>query len=337
MKIKQQIPNICVFLIALLSMMLLIIVAGDNPIQAISMFFNGIFGSSTSFVEVFIKATPLILTSLGAAVAFKSGFFNIGLEGQFYIGALSAAYFSLTFTGLPPVLSIALSMTCAFVFGGLWAFISAYLKSKLLISEIIVTIMLNYIAINLVGLAIRTFLMDPAGTVPQSAKLTATLPLLASPTRLNAGIFIALACTIIVWILLDKTKYGFEMNVVGLNARASKCAGISVMKNVILSAVISGGLGGLAGSIEVLGIHKRLLEGISSDVGYTAVLIALLALNKPTRVFVIAILFSAMQIGANSMQRQLGVPSSIVQILIGMIVLLIIARQIFILKKKGTN
>ena len=233
-------------------------------------------------------------------------------------------------------------MLAGFICGGLWALIAAIFKAKFGISEIIVTIMLNYIAINFLGIAVRTFLMDPAGTVPQSARIesSAALKLLMPPTRLNAGIIIAVAAVIIVWVLMEKTKVGYEIKVVGFNKRAAKCTGISVMKNIVISAFLSGGLAGLAGVIEVIGIQKKLIEGISSDCGYTAVLIALIASNNPIGVLIAAIGFATMQVGANSMQRQLGIPSAIVSILVGLVVLLVLGRKMFHLstfKKKEKN
>ena len=310
--------------------------AGANPIEALNKFITGIFGNKNGFIEIFVKATPLIFTGLGCAVAFKTGFFNIGAEGQFYMGAVAATFVATTFTGVPGPIRILLSLVAGFLCGGLWAFIAAIFKAKFNISEIIVTIMLNYIAINFTGLAVRTFLMDPSGNVPQSARIEAdaAFGLLMPPTRLNIGFLIAIGAVILVWLLIQKTTIGYELKVVGMNQRAAKCNGISVMKNILISAILSGGLAGMAGVVEVLGIQKKLLEGISSDCGYTAVLVALLASNHPLGVLGVAIGFAAMQVGANSMQRQMGVPSAIVNILVGLVVLLILAKKIFEIKQK---
>lgn len=332
MNSKQKLLSLgSIAVITVLTGMLLIALAGASPIAAIGMFFRGIFGSLNGFSEVFVKATPLILTGLGCAVAFKTGFFNIGAEGQFYMGAVTATWISLSLTQVPGGVRIILSILAGFLMGGIWALIAALLKAKFKISEIIVTIMLNYIAINFVGLAVRTFLMDPAGSVPQSARIeaAAAFRLLMPPARINAGLFIALAAVLLIWILMEKTTVGYEIKVVGFNRRAAQCNGISTIKNIVLSAFLSGGLAGLAGVIEVLGIQKKLLEGISSDCGYTAVLVALLASNHPIGVLFSAIGFAAMQVGANSMQRQMGVPSAIVNILMGLVVLLILGKSIF--------
>lgn len=332
MKTKKHLLDIVwIVVLAIAATTLMMLLCHARPAEAYQMFFNGIFGNLSSFCEVFVKATPLILTGLGCAVAFKTGFFNIGAEGQFYVGAIAAAMIALNLTSVPGPARIVLSMLAGFLCGGVWALIAAIFKAKFGISEIIVTIMLNYIAINFLGIAVRTFLMDPEGTVPQSARIdsSAALGLLMPPARLNAGIIIAVAAVIIVWVLMEKTKVGYEIKVVGSNQRAAKCNGISVMKNIVISAFLSGGLAGLAGVIEVIGIQKKLLEGISSDCGYTAVLIALIASNHPIGVLIAAVGFAAMQVGVNSMQRQLSIPSAIVNILIGFVVLLILGRQVF--------
>ena len=329
-RLQTLINIVLIFVITVAVGTVLILACGANPLKAYGLFLNGIFGNSGSFAEIFVKACPLILTGLGCAVAFKTGFFNIGAEGQFYVGAIAATIVSLNMTGAPGVISIILSLLAGFICGGFWALIAAILKAKFNISEIIVTIMLNYIAINFLGYSIRSFLMDPAGNVPQSAKIAASAQLssLIPSTRFHIGIVIAFICVVIVWFLMEKTSIGYELKAVGLNKRAAACNGISVIKNIIFSAFLSGGLAAIAGVIEVLAIQKKLLEGFSSNCGYTAVLIALIASNSPIGVLAVAILYAAMQIGANSMQRQMGIPSAIVNILIGVVVVLILGKEL---------
>ena len=334
-KKEKVIQGLVIALITIAVGTVLIMMSNANPAEAYANFFKGIFGNLNGFCEVFVKATPLIFTGLGCAVAFRTGFFNIGAEGQFYVGALTASMVALNVQGAA---GIVLALAAGFLAGSVWALIAAVFKAKLGISEIIVTIMLNYIAINLVGIAVRTFLMDPAGSVPQSAKFDSSvwLPQLLPPTRLHAGFILALVSVAVVWFLLEKTTVGYEIKVVGFNKRAAACNGISVMKNIVISAFLSGGLAGMAGVVEVLAIQKKLLEGISSNCGYTAVLIALMAGNHPVGVIVASVAMAAMQVGANTMQRQLGVPSAIVDILIGLVVLLILAKGL-IRRKKVKN
>ena len=332
---KQTLLDVLtIFLLTLVISALLIVACGASPVEAAGLFVKG------SFAEIFVKACPLILTGLGCAVAFRTGFFNIGAEGQFYVGALAATMVALGLPQVPGVVRIVLCFVAAFVCGGLWALIAAVFKTRFNISEIIVTIMLNYIVINFLGYAVRSFLMDPAGNVPQSAKIdqAVQLPNLITSTRFHAGIVLAFVLAAVVWFLMEKTTVGYELKAVGLNPRAAACNGVPVVRSIISSAFLSGGLAAIAGSIEVLAIQKKLMEGISADCGYTAVLIALVAFNRPLGVVAVAILYAAMEVGASSMQRQLGVPSAIVSILIGVVVVLILAKEMlrwYNLRKKG--
>jgi len=322
--------------ILILVAMVFIVASGADPMEALSTFAEGIFGNKNSFFEVFVKATPLILTGLACAVAFRTGFFNIGAEGQFYIGAIAAAAVALRVSFLPPVPRIILAFLAGFAAGGLLALLAAILKQKFKISEIIVTIMLTYIVINFLGMAVRTFLQDPAGNMPQSEKLDAALvlPRIVEGTRLHLGFLIALALVLVIWFIMEKTTWGYELRVVGFNARAAQCSGISVTGGVIRAALLSGGLAGLAGVIEVLALQKKLLESFSADCGYTGVLIALLAANKPQMVPVVAILYAAVQVGAATMQRRAGVPSAMVSVLIGAAVVMVLARAIMARRTK---
>ena len=195
MKNKKLVTLILYPVILVAAAILLIIASGAEPLNALSVFWNGIFGNKNSFCEVFVKATPLILTGLACAVAFRTGFFNIGAEGQFYIGAMAASFIALRCDFIPPTLRIICAFAAGFIAGGLWSLIAAMFKLKFKISEIIVTIMLTYIAINFLGVAVRTFLQDPAGNMPQSEKLENALVLakVLKGTRLHIGFFIALA------------------------------------------------------------------------------------------------------------------------------------------------
>ena len=329
MKAVRILTRVLIYVLALAAVSVLLIAAsGADPVSALGIFVNGIFGNKNSFCEIFVKGTPLILTGLACALAFRTGFFNIGTEGQFYIGAMAAAAVSLRCTFLPPVLRVVGAFIAGFLAGGLWSLIAAGMKLRFNISEIIVTIMLSYIAINFVGVAVHSFLQDPASGLPQSERLAAevTLPRIVSGTRLHSGFFIALVLVVLIWFILEKTTWGYEMRLVGLNPRAAEVNGISVAGGVVRAAMLSGGLAGLAGVIELMAIQKKLLEGFSADCGYTGVLIALLAANRPELVPVAALLYAAAQVGAAAMQRQANVPSSMVSILIGCIVIMLLAR-----------
>ncbi len=329
MKAARKLAGFLAYLLVLSAVATLLIVAsGVSPATAWGIFFRGIFGNKNSFCEIFVKSTPLMLTGLACAVAFRTGFFNIGAEGQFYMGAVAAAAVALRCDFLPPALRVVSAFAAGFLAGGLWALLAAMMKLRFRISEIIVTIMLSYIAINFVGVAVRTFLQDPNLSMPQSEKLDAAvvLPRLLKGTRLHAGFFLALLLAAAVWFVMEKTTWGYEMRVVGLNARAAQCTGISVSSGMVRASVLSGGLAGLAGVIEFMAIQKKLLDSFSDNCGYTGVLIALLAANKPQYVPLVAMLYAAAQVGASSMQRQTGVPAAMVNILIGAVVISVLLR-----------
>lgn len=314
-------------IISILLTVIMVLFTGKSPIDALNSFSFGVFGTVNGFAEIFIKATPLIFCALGISIAFKSGFFNIGAEGQICMGAIAATYVCIKLPGLPSFLCVLIAMLAAFILAGIWSGICGILKAKMGISETITTIMFNYIAINLVGLSVRSFLKDPASPLPQSSLIDSILPIILQPTRLHLGFIIALACVVLVWFILEKNTLGFEMMVVGQNERVAKCTGIPVIKNILLSAFISGGLAGLAGFSEVLGVQYKLLDGVSAGTGYTAILVALLAGGKPFHVLIVAIGFAFLQVGGNAMQRQVGIPASIVSILLGVIVLLVLAPK----------
>lgn len=328
-KNKVAFALIRIFAVLLLSTVL-VLLSGASPIQAVKTFFYGVFGTAHGFAEVFVRATPLMLLGLGVAITFRAGFLNLGAEGQLYMGALASTAAALLLPESLGVLRLFLAFVAAFLAGGVWVLIPAWMKSRLGISETVNTIMFNYIAIMIVGICVRGILQEDGSSLPQSAQIPdqLTLPLLLSPTRLHGGTIVAILAVIVLWFLLYKTTLGFEMQMVGLSKRAALCTGLSVPKSLLFSALIGGGLAGLAGFNEVFGVQHRLLEGISGGNGYTAILVALLAFNHPIRVMLVSIGLAALQVGAATMQRSLGVPSSIVSIIIGFIVLMILCGSL---------
>ena len=263
---------------------------------------------------------------LGVSISFQTGFFNIGAEGQFYMGALMATFVAVMMPG-PAWMRCILAIVVAFLFGGIWAFIPAVLKNKMGISETVSTIMFNYIATMFVGIAVRGVLMDSSDYLPQSAKTDCNLPRLFPPTRLHLGFIIAIAIAVLIWFIMKRTTLGYELKISGSNARGAFCVGIPVQRSLLTAAILSGGLSGIAGSVELLGVQHRLMENLSAGNGFTAILIALLAKNHPLGVILVSILYATLQVGANTMQRQMGIPSSIVSIVIGFIVFLVLAKD----------
>jgi simple sugar transport system permease protein len=306
----------------------MILAVGSSIGDALGGFFRGIFGSWYNICEVLVRAAPLTLAGLGVAVGFRTGFTNLGAEGQIYMGAIAITTLALSFPSLPAAIMIPVVILGGFLFGGIWSVIPGFLKARFGISEIINTIMFNYIAINLTGLLVRTLLKDPTYPYPMSPMLpaAAAFPVLLEPTRLHGGFPLALLSAWGVYLLVFLTPRGFEMRAVGLNSRAARCAGISPRRNIIFSAFISGGLAGAAGVGEIAGLHHRLLEGISPSFGYVAIIVALLGRNHPAGVVVSALGIAALQIGSKSMERT-GVPTAIASVIMGLVVLLILARK----------
>ena len=328
MKIRNVLSYLSIAAICVVIAVLLICLVGSDIAKAFSGFFAGIFGSSYAISEVLVKATPLILAGLSVSVAFKSGFINIGAEGQLYMGAIAMTAIAIGLPALPKIILMPLCLLGGFIAGGAWAFVPGVLKAKFGVSEVINTIMFNYIAIGLTGVLLQTVLKDKSGHFPMSKVLpqAASLSPLLSGARLHTGIFIALVCAVLVWILVFKTSIGYQMRAVGLNPRACQCNGISVGRSLILSSLISGGLAGLAGVCEIAGLHHKLIEGISPSYGYLAIIVALLGKNHPAGVVLSAVGIAALQVGSLSMQRSSGVPSAIASIIMGSVVLLILAR-----------
>ncbi len=307
---------------------LLVTVVGSDAGTAFSGFFRGVLGSTYGISEVLVRATPLILAGLGVSIGFGTGFFNIGAEGQIHIGAAAATAVGMLLPGLPAWILLPLALLAAFAAGGAWSAIPGFLKARLGLSETINTIMFNYIAINIVGILVRTALKDPGYPLPMSPELSGSMrfPVLAEGTRLHAGFVLALCVLVAVGAFMRFTAPGFTMRAVGLNPRAARVAGISVYGNLMLAAALSGGLAGLAGVNEIAGLHHRLLEGFSPGYGYMAIIVALLGRNSPPGIAAAGIGIAALQVGSTTMQRQAGVPTSISWIVMGLLVLAILAR-----------
>lgn len=317
---------------AMLVCALFIILVGVNPLEAYWAMFVGAFGSTDGIIAILMRATPLLLTGLGTTIAFRSAQWNIGGEGQIYLGALGATVVGLAFTNLPIWLHLPLAILGSFVAGGLWALIPALLKALRGVNEIITTLMFSYIAIFLIQYLVDGPLQGPSAFMPQTAVIAETTwyPLLIPPYRLHAGSILAMLMVVAVYFLLWRTSIGYALRAVGYNTLAARYGGIHVVRNVVLVMVISGGLSGLAGANEVLGFHYRLLEGISPGYGFTGIIVALLGRLNPIGLVASSLLFSSLIIGANSMQQMVGIPSAIAGIIQGVVVLFVLGTELFL-------
>ena len=298
-----------------------------DVLEALDAFYQGTFGSSFGITAVFLRTAPLLLTGIGVAVAFRSRLINIGAEGQLYIGALVATWGGMTLD-LPSILFIPVLMALAFVAGGAWASVAAVLKAKYRINEIIVTFMMNFIAIYLASWALLNPLKGPSPGLAQSGDIAeaAMLPVFGD-TRIHLGIIIGVLACIVIYYFFKKTKKGFEIRAVGSNPVAARSAGISIFRSLFLAMMISGGLSGLAGMIEVTGIHHHLLDGISPGYGYTGIVIALVPNLHPLGIIPTALLFGITFAGADAAHRIAGLPIGLVFAIQGIIMFVVISLQ----------
>ncbi len=310
---------------------LLVMLAGASPVTGYLALVGGAFGNLNSFAEVLMKATPLLLAGLGISFAFRAGYWNIGAEGQIYMGALGATFVGLNLGALPTVVVLPLAIGTGFVMGALWGLIPGLLRARLGVSEIINTIMFNYIAIFLVSFLVTGPMKEEGGYLPQTDLIAASavLPKLLPPTRMHAGIILALVAAAILYWIMVRSTLGYRLRVVGENPEAARYAGISVNRIFIIAAGVSGGLAGLAGMSEISGLHQRLLEDISPGYGFTAIVVALLGRLHPLGVVIASILFAALRVGADAMQRRVGIPVAIVYIIQALVIFFVIGREFF--------
>lgn len=314
-------------LLALLFGAVIMLLSEYNPISAYSAFLEGIFGSRYLFGETVRQITPLIFTGLSVAFAFRTGLFNIGAEGQFMVGQLAAVAVGILFK-LPWFLHAPLAILAAAVAGGLWGLLPGYLKAKRGVHEVITTIMMNWIGLILVNYLIRTYLKAQAErteTIQDTASLaTGWLSDLFGGSRIHLGIFVALAVSALIYVLLWKTKKGFELRTVGLNRSGAEYAGMNVNKNMMLSMMISGALAGIGGASEGLGVYGYMT--ISSNFpgfGYDGIAVALIGANTSVGVIFGAILFGGLTFGAQNMQMAADVPYEVIRIIISLIIFFI--------------
>lgn len=339
--IRGMIPPLIAISIAVFIGALGMWVTGHDPLQAYGALFIGAFGSSVNFANTLASAIPLILSGLGVAIAFKAGLFNIGAEGQYWIGSMGAVWIGYSIPGLPPVIHVALAFFVGMVLAGLWAGIIPGLAKALVgAHEVITTMMMSYIAIYLSHYMLENGPMMAPGYTPQSAVIlpSAQLGIIVDRSQLSWGIAVALAASILVYGLINKTTMGFRLRTVGLNPRASHYAGINVSLHMVLALFLSGALAGLAGAVQMLGVQHRLYDSFSSGYGYTAIVVALLANNHPFGVILAAIFFAALSTGGQAMQIASGVPAHLTEMISGIIIFLVAAKELGLFlqrKRKG--
>lgn len=326
-----------IVLIAFLLGAVLILITGANPLQAYGALLYAAFGTTNGFAETMVKATPLILAGLGVMVAYRAQFWNIGAEGQIYLGSIMATIAGISFRGLPLLLHLPLMLLAGMLGGALWGFIPGVLKARYRVNEVITTLLLNYIAIGLTSYLVHNPLRDQSSGIPISPQLaeSAWLPILIPRTRFHLGIVLAVVAAFLVHWLLTRTVLGYQIRAIGDGLRAARTGGIHVQRTIVLTMLISGALAGLAGAVEIAGVQHRLVEGFSPGYGYLAIAVALLGGLNPFGVVLAGILFAALLNGADAMQRTADVPVTVVFVIEGLVILFVAARFQIRLKRAG--
>ncbi|RLC62713.1 MAG: ABC transporter permease [Chloroflexi bacterium] len=318
-------------ILALLFGGLLLTIFGINPLKAYRVMARGSLGDGYAISETLVKAIPLMLTGLGISIAFRMLFWNIGAEGQLAIGGIAASYVALFLSdSLPAPLVLPLMALFAVLAGATWGGIPALLKAFIGVNEILTTLMMNYIAILLVEYLYLGPWRDPAGYgFPGSAPFpeSAWLPRLTG--RVHAGLIFALLAAVLIWFILNHTRWGYEIRVIGENPRAARYTGVSIARNVLLVMLLSGGLAGLAGMAEVAGLTRR-LYGLTVGYGYTAIIVAWLASLNPWGVILVAFLMAALLVGGDQIQIALQTPAAVALVLQGAILFFVLGGSIFV-------
>lgn len=319
---------------------LMLIALGVNPLQAYGALLQGAFGSTNSLADTVVKATPLLFVGAGICIAFRGGVINIGGEGQFVVGGLASSWAALTFTDWPSWALITFSLTLGFLAGALWGAIPGALKAYLNVNEILTTIMMNQIAVQLMNFLLSGPMMDPkqvqAGSfIPQTARfpLAADLPRLV-PTRLNLGVLLAVLAAVLVWVLLWRTTVGFRIRAVGLSPHAARRSGIRVERYAMLALLLSGALAGLGGGAQVLGVNHRMFTdgsatGFTGGAGFNGIVAALFGQLHPIGTIPASFIFGALLVGANAMQRVVQVPSALITALNGLVVVFVVGSDLW--------
>lgn len=319
----------------------MLLLLGVNPIQAYAALWEGAFGSRNAFAETLVKATPLLLVALGICISFRGDVINIGGEGQMIVGAILATWIGLTFTELPGWLAISLAMMAGFLGGAVWGGIPGALKAYFNVNEILSTVMMNAIAVQLMNFLLRGPMIDPeqaqlASKIPQTARLIDEFHLarLLPPTRLHLGAVIAVVLAVLVYILLWRTTVGYRIRAVGQNPHASKYAGVPISRYMALALFLSGAFAGLAGAIQVYGVNYRMItdgsaSGFTGSAGFNGIVAALFGQLHPLWSIPASILFGALLVGANKMQRMVQVPSALITVLNGLVVVFVVSSEIW--------
>ena len=358
-------PLLIALLLALIVSSILLIFLNADPLAAYSAMLEGAIGSENATAETLVKATPILFVGIGITIAFRGGMINIGGEGQMIVGALAGTTVALILgearvsaelaktPGAFDLIIVTCSLIGGFLAGALYGGLAGFLKAYFDVNEILSTIMLNQIAVQMMNFLLNGILLDPAtagfNNIPKTARLVtaAQLPRLSLPigdpyifarTRLHWGLIVAVVLAVIVFIFLWRTSMGYRIRAVGENQRASSYAGINVKRQMMFSMFLAGGFAGLAGVVQVLGLQYRLQTdgspaGFTGSAGFNGIVAALFGGLNPIGAIPASAFFGGLLVGAQKMQRELGVPASLITAVNGLIVVFVVSSEIFILQR----
>ena len=324
---RQIIISVLAIALALALSLAMIAAMGVPAGNALKLLITGAIGNKNAISETLVKMCPLIFTGLSYALASRCGLTNIGMEGQLYIGALCATVVGVYVPGLPAAIHIPLTILVAFAGAGLWGGIAGLLKVRFGASEIITTVMLNTIATNLIAYMCSGPMCEPPGLNAQSYPLldSARLPKIIPSTRAHLGIIIALLFALLFYIFLWRSKKGYEVRVSGLNNNAAIYSGVNTNRNVVLVMFLAGGVAGLAGACEIMGIQGKLIANVSPGYGFDGIAVALIGANNAIGIVLGALLFGFMRAGGNSLQMMTGVPTAIIKVMQAIVIIVVVA------------
>lgn len=324
--LNYTISALLALLLAFFIISLLLLWQGFNPLKVFAALFQGAFVGMSNFGSSLVLATPLILGGLGIAISFRCGIFNIGGEGQLYLGAFAATLAGVYFAALPKLVLVPLCVLFSMAAGGLWALVPGYLKISKSYNEVITSVLMNYIGVYFVNYALSSFFKDytklnhQSPPIGQGARLAKIMP----GSELNTSFILTLAIVLLVYFLFYKTDWGFKLRVVGTNPVAGQTAGINTKKYLLVAIIASGALIGMAGATQVLGYQYVLMQNFSPNTGYDVIAVALMGNLHPFGVVISGVFLGALRSGASVMQIIIGVPVTILYIIQGIIILSVI-------------
>ena len=309
----------------------LISVAGVNPLDAYAALFSGAFLDYYGIGGTLVKTSPILLAGLAVIIPLRAGLLNIGVEGQIYMGGLFAAMAALWLPQMPGIVHIPICILAGALGGGLWGLIPGYLKAYHGMNEVIITILLNFIGINIVSYVAGGPLMEEGAPYPYSAEIGEQmwLPLIMSGTDAHVGVVVGLVLAVAIFLVLRFTTVGFTLDTIGQNPQAARYAGIRVRRSIVVAMFVAGAIGGLAGTFEVIGLKYRLYHLFSPGYGFDGIIVAFLASLNPILAPVAALFLSGLKAGALVMQRAVGLESTVIEAIQGLVIIFVIASLAF--------